>query len=101
MGEALGTSRLDRELMTQLMFEQFNVTGLFMSDQAVLSLYALGKLTGCVIDLGHGTTGACAKGVGYSICLDSVSHQNSCLDAQLNSVLQWDTSDTIKFQRSS
>ena len=33
LGEALGTSRLDRELMTQLMFEQFNVTGLFVSDQ--------------------------------------------------------------------
>lgn len=29
-----------------------------LSEQAVLSLYALGKLTGCVIDLGHGKTGA-------------------------------------------
>lgn len=44
--------------MTQLMFEEFNVPGLFISDQAVLSLYALGKLTGCVVDLGHGKTGA-------------------------------------------
>lgn len=44
--------------MTQLMFETFNVSGLFVSDGAVLSLYALGKLTGCVIDIGHGKTGA-------------------------------------------
>lgn len=33
LAEPLGTSKLDRELMTQLMFEQFNVSGLFMSDQ--------------------------------------------------------------------
>ena len=55
--EPLGTSKLDRERMTQLMFEEFNVAGLFMADQPVLSLYALGKLTGCVIDIGHGKTG--------------------------------------------
>lgn len=58
LGEPLRTSKFDREQMTQLMFEEFNVPGLFISDQAVLSLYALGKLTGCVVDLGHGKTGA-------------------------------------------
>ena len=40
------------------MFETFNVAGLFIADEPVLSLYAHGKLTGCVIDFGHGKTGA-------------------------------------------
>ena len=38
LAEPLGTAKLDRELMTQLMFEQFNVSGLFMSDQVRLML---------------------------------------------------------------
>ena len=48
----------DQERLTQLFFEQFNVNALFLCDQAVLSLYALGKMSGTVIDLGHGKVGA-------------------------------------------
>ena len=57
--------QVDRETAAQLMFETFNVAGLFIADQPVLSLYAHGKLTGCVIDFGHGKTGAspCIWGV--------------------------------------
>ncbi|PNH11787.1 Actin-related protein 7 [Tetrabaena socialis] len=51
--EPLLTSRPDRETMAQLMFEVFNVTGLFVQDQAVLSLYAVGRTNGLVVDVGH------------------------------------------------
>ncbi|GIL49443.1 hypothetical protein Vafri_5773 [Volvox africanus] len=51
--EPLLTGRPDRETMTQLMFEVFNVTGLFCQDQAVLSLYAFGRTNGLVVDVGH------------------------------------------------
>lgn len=51
--EPLLTGRTDRETMTQLMFEVFNVTGLFCQDQAVLSLFALGRTNGLVVDIGH------------------------------------------------
>lgn len=44
----------DRELLTQLLFENFHVSGAFLQDTAALSLYAVGKLTGCVVDMGHG-----------------------------------------------
>ena len=47
----------DREHFTQLLFEQFNVAGLYLGEQGVLSLYSVGKTTGTVIDLGHGKTG--------------------------------------------
>lgn len=36
------------------MFENFNVSGLYVLDQAVLSLYATGRLSGCAIDVGFG-----------------------------------------------
>ncbi len=41
------------------MIVQFTmIQGLFVADEPVLSLYAHGKLTGCVIDFGHSKTGA-------------------------------------------
>ena len=53
----LADVQAEREKLTQLMFEEFNVAGLFLADQAVLSLYAIGKLSGLVVDMGHGKTG--------------------------------------------
>jgi len=47
----------DREQLTQLAFEEFNMTGFFLCDQPVLSLYSVGKITGTVVDLGHCKTG--------------------------------------------
>lgn len=32
------------------------MSGAFHQDSAALSLYAVGKLTGCVVDVGHGKT---------------------------------------------
>ena len=55
----------DRERFTQLLFEQFNVAGLYLGEQGVLSLYSVGKTTGTVIDLGHGKTGD----VHLSLCM--------------------------------
>ena len=42
--------------MSQLLFEVFNIAGLFIQDAAVLSLFSVGRLTGCAVDLGHGKT---------------------------------------------
>ncbi len=47
----------DQERLAQLMFEEFNVAGLFMCTQPVLSAFALGKLTCLVTDIGHDKTG--------------------------------------------
>lgn len=56
IAEPLCTSREDREQLAQLAFEVFNVTGLFFADQALLSLFSVGKSTGLVVDLGHTKT---------------------------------------------
>jgi len=47
---------IDKEKMTKLMFEKFNVPGYFMELGGVVALASNGKTTGCVVDIGHGVT---------------------------------------------
>jgi len=49
------------------MFETFQVQGLYVSIQAVLSLYSNGRTTGCVVDSGDGVTHTVPVFEGYSI----------------------------------
>lgn len=44
--------KANREKMTQIMFETFNVPALYVAVDAVLALYASGRTTGVVIDSG-------------------------------------------------
>ncbi|XP_020096548.1 actin-related protein 7 isoform X2 [Ananas comosus] len=52
--DPLFTPKALREQLVQLMFETFNVSGFYASEQAVLSLYAVGRISGCTVDIGHG-----------------------------------------------
>jgi len=52
--EAPLNPRHNREKMTEIMFETFNVPALYVATQAVLSLYASGRTTGVVLDIGDG-----------------------------------------------
>lgn len=54
--EAPLNPRTNREKMAEIMFETFNVPAVYVALQAVLSLYASGRTTGCVIDIGDGVT---------------------------------------------
>ena len=54
--EATMNPKESREKMAQIMFETFNVPGLYIAKQPVLSLYSIGKLTGLVADSGEGVT---------------------------------------------
>ncbi|AQK65250.1 Actin-related protein 7 [Zea mays] len=59
--EPLFTPKTLREQLVQLMFEKFNVSGFYASEQAVLSLYAVGRISGCTVDIGHGKIGSTLK----------------------------------------
>ena len=48
--------KANRERMLQIMFETYNVPAMYVSIQAVLSLYATGRTTGMIIDSGDGVT---------------------------------------------
>jgi hypothetical protein len=51
------TSRSDRERVAQIMFESFNVRGMYLLDSAVASLYTANKISGVSVDIGlTGTT---------------------------------------------
>ncbi|GJP78840.1 hypothetical protein CLOP_g9107 [Closterium sp. NIES-67] len=54
--EPILTPRADREQAAQILFESFSCAGFFAAEQPVLALYALGRLSGCCVDLGHGKT---------------------------------------------
>jgi len=54
--EAPINPRKNREKAAEIFFETFNVPALFISMQAVLSLYASGRTTGIVLDSGDGVT---------------------------------------------
>eukprot|EP00731_Ephydatia_muelleri_P007030 Em0003g1278a len=48
--------KANRERMTQIMFEHFNIPAMYAVNTAVLSLFASGRTTGMVIDCGYGTS---------------------------------------------
>jgi len=57
----------NRENAAEIFFETFRVPALFISVQAVLSLYASGKTTGIVLDSGDGVTHAVPIFQGFTI----------------------------------
>jgi len=65
--EAPMNPKANREKMTTMMFETFQVEGLYVAIQAVMSLYSNGRTTGCVIDSGDGVTHTVPVFEGYTI----------------------------------
>ena len=67
MTEAPLNPRANREKMATVLFEALGVPAMYVSLQAVLSLYSTGRVTGLVLDSGDGVTHAVPVFEGYSM----------------------------------
>ena len=65
MTEPMLTPKDVKEKVAQIAFESFNVSGLFLTEQPITSLYSVNKLTGCAVSVGDGVIGI----IGYSTLL--------------------------------
>ena len=67
LSESPSNSNENREKTAQVMFETFLTTGLYLVNQAALSLFAYGRTSGVVLDSGHGVTHAVPIYEGFAL----------------------------------
>ena len=67
MSEAVREPKCNRERMTQIVFEEFNISNFYVAMQGVLALFASGKTSGIVLDLGESVSRAVPVYEGYAL----------------------------------
>lgn len=87
IAEHASTPDTDREKLTELMFEKFNIPLLSAVSQAALALYATGRTTGIALDSGHTQTQCVAVNQGR-VMPDIILDTEKLTGLSMNSHLQ-------------
>jgi actin-related protein len=98
--EPINNPKENREKMMQTMFETFNVAAYLNQKQPVLSLYAVGKQTGVVLDIGEDITDAVSIVYGSSVKSISVPYGGKSITDYLTTLLHENGKITGKFGKS-
>ncbi|KAL9650518.1 hypothetical protein ABK040_004737 [Willaertia magna] len=97
LSETTLAPKFHTERITQHLFEQYEVPGLYIANQALLSLYSLGKTTGLICDVGFEQTRITPiyEGIAFTHASDFINiggkHINECL--KLNLMKSFNLSD--------
>ncbi|CAE7190841.1 unnamed protein product [Symbiodinium necroappetens] len=78
--------KANHEQLIRIMFEAFNVPSLHVALQPVLSMYAVGRTTGVVLQSGHGVT--CAVPVCEGFCLPHATKSLPVAGRELSEYLE-------------
>ena len=78
-----------REKSIEILFELFNFEGVYLASKSLLSLYATGRTTGCVVDSGYGASFSVPIYEGYASphTIQRLDLGGRHLDAYLNKIL--------------
>ena len=78
-----------REKSIEILFELFNLEGVYLASKSLLSLYSTGRTTGCVVDSGYGASFAVPIYEGYASphTIQKLDLGGRHLDDYLNKIL--------------
>lgn len=78
-----------REKSIEILFELFNLEGVYLANKSLLSLYSTGRTTGCVVDSGHGVSFSVPIYEGYASphTIQKLDLGGRHLDEYLNKIL--------------
>jgi actin, other eukaryote len=74
MNEEPGNTKEKREKTTEIMFEMFNVPGFYLEQSSVLTMFASGRTTGVVLNMGHTKNDVCCIHEGNILPVSEISH---------------------------
>jgi len=74
------SNRKQDEKITQIMFEKYKVSHFYLANQSTLALYASGRTSGVVVDIGHGVTSIVPIYDGYVMSKNIIKHNYGGID---------------------
>ena len=87
--EPTGTNKYHRERLAAILFDKFSAQQLYIADQAVMSMYSAGRVTGVSVDSGKGLTHSVAVYEGQVVPDDICEAERSeVAGASMNEYLQ-------------